>query len=208
MWQQPIDTGVRKLRHTEPRLDTSSGHRREAVTTGRRAVRCYVVKQTGGVRVTRRALLGTAAAAGLAASGCSSRQDTPPAPPRPDPQTVLLTSIIQGKEQLAALYQRAAAKGGAAQLEPFRQRHLAHLTALRKLLPRSSSPAPSASAPPSPQPSDGTAVSVTKLRDAERRAAAARAGQMAGASPALAQLLASIGACEAVHVIALGRLHD
>ncbi|GAA0406782.1 hypothetical protein GCM10009530_68760 [Microbispora corallina] len=179
------------------------------------------MKQTGGVRVTRRALLGTAAAAGLAASGCSSRPAPPPPPARPDPQAVLLASLIRGKEQLVALYQRAELAGGAAaRLEPFRQRHLAHLTALRTMLPHSAAPSPRASSAPAATPaspgasstaspgSSPDAVPVAALRDAERRAAAGRAAQMAGASPALAQLLASIGACEAVHVIALGRLRD
>ncbi|ETK35746.1 hypothetical protein [Microbispora sp. ATCC PTA-5024] len=183
------------------------------------------MKQTGGVRVTRRALLGTAAAAGLAASGCSSRPATPPPPARPDPQAVLLASLIRGKEQLVALYQRAELAGGAAaRLEPFRQRHVAHLTALRTMLPRSAASSPHTSSAPAASPaspgasaaaspdsspdSSPDAVPVAALRDAERRAAAGRAAQMAGASPALAQLLASIGACEAVHVIALGRLRD
>ncbi|WP_432931443.1 hypothetical protein ACQPZZ_11470 [Microbispora sp. CA-135349] len=167
--------------------------------------------------MTRRALLGSAAAAGLAA-GCSSSPRKPAAPAAPDPQTVLLTSLIANKEQLVSLYGRAVAAlpDRAADLEPFRQRHTAHLQALRALLPgsgqgpASSSPAPpvSPSAPASgASPSEGpAAVSVGALRDAERRAASARPGQMAAASPALSQLLASIGACEAVHVVALGRV--
>ncbi|MEV7807625.1 hypothetical protein AB0O28_32215 [Microbispora sp. NPDC088329] len=168
--------------------------------------------------MTRRALLGSAAVAGLAA-GCSSSPRKPAAPAAPDPQTVLLTSLIANKEQLVSLYGRAVAAlpDRAADLEPFRQRHTAHLQALRALLPpgsgqgpASSSPAPPVS-PPAPasgaSPSEGpTAVSVGALRDAERRAASARPGQMAAASPALSQLLASIGACEAVHVVALGRV--
>ncbi|KAB8183400.1 hypothetical protein [Microbispora catharanthi] len=173
------------------------------------------MRHSGGAQVTRRALLGSAAAAGLAAAGCSSAPRKPAAPAPPDPQTVLLTSLIAGKEQLVSLYGRAVAALPArtAALEPFRQRHAAHLQALRALLPAGSgtgtfpaSPAPaSSSASPSERPS---AVSVEALRDAERRAASARPAQMATASPALAQLLASIGACEAVHVVALGRVRD
>ncbi|MBE3010220.1 hypothetical protein IL992_13600 [Microbispora sp. NEAU-D428] len=170
------------------------------------------MRHSGGAQVTRRALLGSAAAAGLAAAGCSSAPRKPAAPAPPDPQTVLLTSLIAGKEQLLSLYGRAASAlpGRAAALEPFRQRHAAHLQALRALLPAGSgtgtfpaSPTPSASASPS-----GSPVSVGALRDAERRAASARPAQMATASPALSQLLASIGACEAVHVVALGRVRD
>ncbi|MBP2702836.1 hypothetical protein JOL79_03335 [Microbispora sp. RL4-1S] len=180
------------------------------------------MRHTGGAAVTRRALLG-AATLGFAAGGCSSRPEKPAASPRPDPQLVLLTSLIQGKEDLVTLYQQAmdARKTGAAALEPFRQRHLAHLAALRRFLPPGAAPGtsgapPSAAGPPSPSPAvksgaesgaEPGAVSVGTLRAAERRAAAARPAQMAGASPALAQLLASIGACEAVHVIALGSTH-
>ncbi|MBB2743423.1 UNVERIFIED_ORG: hypothetical protein FHR35_003245 [Microbispora rosea subsp. rosea] len=174
------------------------------------------MRHSGGAQVTRRALLGSAAATGLAAAGCSSAPRKPAAPAPPDPQTVLLTSLIAGKEQLVSLYGRAVAAlpARAAALEPFRQRHAAHLQALRALLPAANgtgtfpvSPAPpaSSSASPSERPS---AVSVGALRDAERRAASARPAQMATASPALAQLLASIGACEAVHVVALGRVRD
>ncbi|WP_169943932.1 hypothetical protein [Microbispora sp. H11081] len=164
--------------------------------------------------MTRRVLLGSAAMAGLAAVGCSSGTDEPAAPASPDPQTVLLTSLIAGKERLVSLYGSTAAAlpDRAAALEPFRQRHVAHLRALRELLPPAggagtfpASPAPSPS--PSPSPSEERA-SVKALRDAERRAAAARPAQMATASPVLSQLLASIGACEAVHVVALGRVRD
>ncbi|MFF4124839.1 hypothetical protein ACFYYP_15065 [Microbispora rosea] len=174
------------------------------------------MRHSGGARVTRRALLGSAAAAGLAAAGCSSTPEKPAAPASPDPQTVLLTSLIAGKEELVSLYGRAVAAqpARAAALEPFRRRHAAHLQALRALLPAgggagtfpaSSTPPPSSSAPPPQSPS---AASVEALRDAERRAALGRPAQMATASPALSQLLASIGACEAVHVVALGRVRD
>ncbi|MEU6430026.1 hypothetical protein ABZ860_29405 [Microbispora sp. NPDC046973] len=173
------------------------------------------MRHSGGAQVTRRALLGSAAAAGLAAAGCSSAPRKPATPAPPDPQTVLLTSLIADKERLVSLYGRAVAAlpGRAAALEPFRQRHAAHLQALRALLPTESgtgtfppgSPPASPAASPSQSPS---AVSVEALRDAERRAASARPAQMAAASPALSQLLASIGACEAVHVVALGRVRD
>ncbi|WP_147943408.1 hypothetical protein [Microbispora sp. CSR-4] len=176
------------------------------------------MRHSGGPRVTRRVLLGSAAAAGLAAAGCSPAPRKPAAPAAPDPQTVLLTSLITGKEHLVSLYGQAVAArpAQATALEPFRQRHAAHLQALRALLPAGggtfpASPAPPASSSAAPSPSAVSAVSVVSvetLRDAERRAASARPAQMATASPALSQLLASIGACEAVHVVALGRVRD
>ncbi|GLW98026.1 hypothetical protein [Microtetraspora sp. NBRC 16547] len=171
----------------------------------------------GGSTLTRRSLLG-AAAAGVLVSGCSSSPAAKPGPPRPpDPETLLLRSLIADKERTVDLYRRAALSQprSATALQPFAQRHLAHLAAMRRMLPQgaeasalapSASAATSATAAPSPSPSASTGVSLAELRGAERRAAAARPGQMAGASPALSQLLASVGACEAVHVIALGRL--
>lgn len=168
------------------------------------------MERTDGARVTRRMLLG-AAVAGLAAGGCSTRSPEPPPPKPPDPQTVLLISLLRDKEQMITLYRQAASgtEKPAPALEAFRLRHVEHLTALRKLLPednRTGDAAPGTS--PSGSPSPSPAVTVDELRDAERRAAAARPGQMAKASPVLAQLLASIGACEAVHAVALGRLRD
>ncbi|GAA4581856.1 hypothetical protein GCM10023194_14490 [Planotetraspora phitsanulokensis] len=155
--------------------------------------------------LTRRALLGTTVS-GLIVSGCSSLSSGPAAPKPVDPQVVLLRSLIAAKEQMIQLYQRGALSEDvpAAALAPFQERHAAHLAAFRKLLPPDATAAPSPAVTPSPAPT--SAVSVKKLRDAERKAAAGRPAQMAQASPALSQLLASVGACEAVHVMALGGL--
>ncbi len=148
-------------------------------------------------------------------SGCSSSPAVKPrVPGPPDPETLLLRSLIADKEETVALYRRAALSLTklAAELQPFEQRHLAHLAALRRMLPQGAEASAPASADPSgaapsgsPSPS-ASAVSLAGLRGAERRAAAARPGQMEAASPVLSQLIASIGACEAVHVVALGRL--
>ncbi|GII60536.1 hypothetical protein Skr01_06210 [Sphaerisporangium krabiense] len=173
------------------------------------------------VAVSRRAVLrGTAAGAAAAAvAGCSTgqRAATPPRPLPPDPETVLLTEVIADKERIVALYRRAAEPGSrnAAVLLGFQRRHEAHLAELRRRLPRPaapSTPAPSPSgSPPVPSPSSsssepGEKVSIGRLREAERRSAAARPRQIGGVSPALAQLLACIGACEAAHVVALARV--
>jgi hypothetical protein len=156
--------------------------------------------------LTRRALLG-AASVGLVVSGCSAptaKPRTPQKPEPPDHETILLAAVIADKEQMISLYRQTAMSnaGLAAALAPFEQRHAAHLVALRKLVPAG---ATAASQTPSAIVSK---ASPAGLRDAERRAAAARPGQLAGVSPALAQLLASIGACEAVHVLALGELRE
>jgi hypothetical protein len=155
--------------------------------------------------ISRRALLG--ASAGLALAGCAAAPSTESAVPEPpDPQTVLLTGVIAAKEQMVSLYQQATLSDVAlaAALRPFQQRHLAHLVALRRHLPEDAPSAP----PGSPAPVSSTApdVSVAFLRDAESKAAAARSRQLTDASPVLSQLLCSIGACEALHAAALGRL--
>ncbi len=172
-----------------------------------------------GSSLTRRALL-AGAAAGLVVSGCSKpvaepSAATPPGSPEPpDREAILLGSVIAAKEQMISLYRQTAQSdtGLAAALAPFEQRHTAHLAALRELMPAGVTPAASAqpaTSPPATIPPATTAkASLAGLRDAERRAAAARAGQMADVSPLLAQLLASVGACEAVHALALGRVHD
>jgi hypothetical protein len=165
--------------------------------------------------LTRRAVLrGTAAGAvATAVAGCSAGEPAPPATPEPpDRETVLLTKVIQDKEQVVALYRQAAGSGVklAAELRPFQQRHEAHLAALRRRLPPSPSPTAASPAPSPTAPSPASTgspsaakVSVARLRELERRAAATRPRQIGDVSPALAQLLACIGACEAAHAVAL-----
>ncbi|MER5648398.1 hypothetical protein [Streptosporangium sp. NPDC002524] len=159
--------------------------------------------------VSRRALLrgGALGVAAVTVTGCAAEERVPPAAAPPDPETVLLRELIAGKERTVALYASAAS----ARLEPFRQRHEAHLAELRRRLPpapSASAPAPSPSSSPVPSPSGSAAPvvpSVRTLRNMEHRAAALRVRQIEGVSPPLAQLLASIGACEAAHALALSR---
>ncbi|MEU4403958.1 hypothetical protein AB0F88_05490 [Streptosporangium sp. NPDC023963] len=162
--------------------------------------------------VSRRALLrgGALGVAAVTVTGCAAEERVPPAAAPPDPETLLLRELIAGKERTVALYASAAS----ARLEPFRQRHEAHLAELRRRLPPTP-PAPAAvsatAATPAPAPSpsgstpQGGSPSVRTLRDLERRAAALRTRQIEKVSPPLAQLLASIGACEAAHAAALSR---
>ncbi|WP_459798530.1 hypothetical protein [Herbidospora sp. RD11066] len=152
--------------------------------------------------MSRRTLLG--AGAGLVLVGCAKGQEPASAPvsPSPDPQAVLLAGLIEGKEKLVALYQQAALSHVklAPALQPFQQRHLDHLAALRRHLSKPGSPAAT------PTPVVNPEVTVEALKEAERAAAASRPEQAAAAVPVVAQLVASIGACEAVHAQALGRL--
>ncbi|YCK41422.1 hypothetical protein ACNF49_47435 [Actinomadura sp. ATCC 39365] len=157
--------------------------------------------------LSRRAVLAGGAAA---LTACSASGPAGPAAPAPDsPETVLLRQVVADKERTVALYSALIA-GGAESLEPFRARHQAHLAELRKYLPAGTPPAsPPVSSPASPGASPGATPSkspkptLSRLRDVERRAAAQRPRQLAGLSPGVAQLLASIGACEAVHAVSL-----
>ncbi|MGJ6960905.1 hypothetical protein ACSDR0_03265 [Streptosporangium sp. G11] len=156
--------------------------------------------------VSRRALLrgGALGVAAVTVAGCAAEERVPPVAAPPDPETLLLRELIAGKERTVALYAAASAR-----LEPFRQRHEAHLAELRRRLPPAPASAAATPAPsPTPSPSGSAAqgaTSVRALRDLERKAAALRTRQIEGVSPPLAQLLASIGACEAAHALALSR---
>lgn len=150
---------------------------------------------------SRRAVLaGGAALAAL--SGCGTpRGDQQPTPAPENPEHALLRELIADKERVIGLYTTLVA-GGAGKLRPFLDRHQAHLSELRVRYPATAAATPS-TAPPSQQ--SAQKISLTRLRDVERKAAAQRPRQLAGASPALAQLIASIGTCEALHVLSLPR---
>jgi hypothetical protein len=120
---------------------------------------------------------------------------------------VLLKDLIAEKERTIALYSSLISTG-VDDLVPFRDRHQAHLAELRKHVTTAASPSASPSVSPSASPSASSSpskISLSKLRELERKAAALRPRQLAGVSPGVAQLIASIGACEAAHVVALPR---
>ncbi|ACZ85098.1 exonuclease SbcC [Streptosporangium roseum] len=158
--------------------------------------------------LSRRALLrgGALGVAAVVAAGCAAEEPERLRAEPPDPETVLLRQLIAGKEQAVALYSSAAS----AKLAPFRERHEAHLAELRRRLPPDATPAPASPGTPSPSasgtPAPGAKASLRSLQRLEQKAAALRPRQLDGVSPALAQLIASIGACEAAHAVALSRL--
>ncbi|MER6944748.1 hypothetical protein ABT294_12070 [Nonomuraea sp. NPDC000554] len=154
--------------------------------------------------LTRRAVLAGGAAA-AAVTACSTSGSPRPSPVTEPPEQVLLRTLIADKERTVALYSSLVAAGHDA-LAPFRDRHQAHLDELRKhRRPATPSAKPTTPSPSQPTPTATPKTSLPKLRDLERRSAAQRTRQLADASPALAQLIASIGACEAAHVLALPR---
>lgn len=152
------------------------------------------------VAPTRRVVLGGSVAVLATAAGCTTvgRADAP----APGPEVTLLDGVIAEESGLIALYDAvlAAHPGLAGRLRPLRDQHVEHLDVLKRhYVPGSIS----GTATPAPRPTAtapaGRTRAVAAVRDAERRAADARADEVLRASPGLSQLLASIGACEAGH---------
>ena len=144
----------------------------------------------------------------LAVAACSS--GTEPEPPKPDPDLPIRALAADGVRGLVALY---AAVGRAhprlrAELAPLAAETAAHLTALEPPAARQTASAGASTATgatPSPTvavPAKAAAARTALVR-AERHEAALRVTQLASASPALARLLAAIGASEATHATLL-----
>ncbi|WUH96786.1 ferritin-like domain-containing protein [Spirillospora sp. NBC_00431] len=154
--------------------------------------------------VSRRALLGRGALLGGGAlalpwlAGCAAEA----AAPRVD--LPVLVGAIASEQNLVATYEAARSVNAslAGRLDPVLAHHREHLAVLRRhYVPGSGDRADEGGAIPVPRafpvPRGGGALAA--LRDAEDRAARERGAAAAKAGPALAQLLASIGACEAGH---------
>ena len=147
----------------------------------------------------------------LAAAGCRSSEafagpDPLAGPPRPSPDVITLEAVIAAESNLIDLY-KTAISGDSRATAPLLTQHEQHLAQLqaRLVLPQ---PASSAAGQQSPVPGVTTVaparVTAARLRAAERLSAADLVRQLAGVEPALAQLFASIAACHATHVAALG----
>ncbi|MFI0485887.1 ferritin-like domain-containing protein [Actinomadura sp. 9N215] len=156
--------------------------------------------------VSRRALLGRGAVLGGGAlvlpwlAGCAAEA----AAPRAD--LPALVGAIASEQNLIATYEAARSmnRSLAGRLDPVLAHHREHLDVLKRhYVPGSGDRADEGGAIPAPRASSvprGGGVLVT-LRDAEDRAAKERRAEAAKAGPGLAQLLASIGACEAGHAM-------
>lgn len=150
--------------------------------------------------LNRRTVFGgvLAAVAALGVSGCRG-SDWYPSEISPDES--LLRSVIAEKRWLIARY-TALLDGGRgddpALYEEFRTHHERHLAVLRERLPGLGATASDPSASPDAFPTpDGD---VQGVRMAEKAAAANRLRQLGEVTdPSLAQLFASIGACETGH---------
>jgi hypothetical protein len=121
----------------------------------------------------------------------------------------VLTGVIAAEEHLVALYEavRTAHSGLSARLGPLLTHHRAHLSALRRHYrpgTYSTSPSPVPTAPRPPAVPGQATRALAALRLADRPAPAARAKEVERVEPGFAQLLASIGACEAGHARGAG----
>jgi hypothetical protein len=160
--------------------------------------------------VTRRSVLAASLAAPLlAAAGCGGPAAATPPIRRPS-DVEILREAITAKKNLIGAYTAVLAShpdlGG--QLEPLLADNRAHLAELQRRLIEPSRQAQTGTAGPSRQPSPPPApadrnAALTALRSAERTAAGTHVAQLRTVTPSLAQLLASIAACEATHEVAL-----
>jgi hypothetical protein len=165
----------------------------------------------------RRALLAATAALPVLAAGCRG-VGALAAPPRPAPDVALLRAVISAEELMVARYAEAVRLAGAgatagraggrefhALLAALLGQHRAHLAALkgRLIVPAGSPYPPPRRSGPAPALPAARHKLAARLSAAEHAASARLAGQLLDAPPALAELLASISAAEATHVLAL-----
>jgi hypothetical protein len=163
----------------------------------------------------RRVMLTAAVAVPLLLAGCKGVGALGPLPTLA-PDVVSLDHAITAEELMVARYQTALGvltgrPHITALLAALLAEHQAHLVQLRSRLilpPRlatdSPSPSPSSQPVPVPPPAGVTQV-LAELTAAERAACARLARQLLDAPPELAQLMASIGASEATHIVVLAR---
>lgn len=161
----------------------------------------------GGQELTRRSLLGSTVLGGtlLFGAGCA---DPNAAEEPPDVELATLRTAIATEESLIALYNaaRKAEPRLAGRLRPQLHHHQSHLARLNSRVAEASpSPSPTKAAPKPPRLPNGSGAVLRALRKAERAASQERTRHLARVSPSLAQLLASIAACEYAH---LGTLSD
>jgi hypothetical protein len=152
----------------------------------------------------------------LAATGCRSEQafagpDPLAGPPPPSPEVITLESVIAAEASLIQAYKTAisgdppatARPGDLAILLTQHEQHLAQLRA-RLVLPPVTRAAAGQDRTPAAITAAPARVTVARLRATERGSAARLVRQLTTVEPALAQLFASIAACHATHVAALG----
>lgn len=127
------------------------------------------------------------------------------APPTPSPETQMLLHAAGAERNLIWMYDRAITdySGLAATLAPLRAEHEAHLAQLRARVIEPPGKQVPAAVTAKPALGATQAEALVQLRGAERGAVNTLMGRLAGASPSLAQLYASIAASEATHASVL-----
>lgn len=171
---------------------------------------------------SRRLVLAAAAAGSLTIAGCKGITALGPVP-KPGPDVVTLEHAIAAEELMVARYRSAvkalaAAGSGSgtagaskavrakAAVSAILTEHEAHLDQLRSRLvlpPRLATAKPRPSPVPPPLPAGRHAI-LARLAGAETSASDRLIGWLADVPPPLAQLMASIAASEAAHVVVLG----
>ena len=140
----------------------------------------------------------------LALSGCKGPAVLG-APPVVSQQTQALLHAVTAEQNLIWIYDKvmSAYSGLAATLAPLRAEHAAHLAQLRARVvepPGKQVPGTVTARPPV---AATQAAALAQLRAAEQAAVNAQMGRLATAPGSLAQLYASIAACESTHVSVL-----
>jgi hypothetical protein len=172
-----------------------------------------VTDESAGAGLSRRRVLGSAAATlPLLLTACKGVQVLG-TPPSPAPAIVLLRATIAAEQLMvatcaAAIAQlRASGTAGAgsalAAVRTVQAEHSEHLAQLRsRLIVPAGAPSPRASPVPTPSALAGSSAAdiLTALEHAEQAASDRLIGELAGLPPTLAQLFASIAASEATHV--------
>ncbi|WP_395108721.1 hypothetical protein [Actinomadura sp. SCN-SB] len=164
--------------------------------------------------VSRRAVVGGGAALAVPLlAGCGGGGDPEDGHAHaPDPAVPLLLGVMAAERDLIASYEaaRRAHASLARHLDRPLAHHREHLAVLRRhYVPGTGARAHEGGALPAPrvvQAPGKASEALKELREAEARAAAARVAEVSRATPGLAQLLASIGACEAGHAAVLSRV--
>ncbi|WP_017608712.1 hypothetical protein [Nocardiopsis xinjiangensis] len=152
----------------------------------------------------------TVAGASVAAvAGCGT-VDWYPSDTTPDEH--VLRSLLREKERMLVRYEHALVEGSGPSdlLARVSENHRTHLDALTEALPEDAEPTPpTEEGSPEPVPADedpdlAEAPSPAALRAMEAAAAGARSDQAAAVTDrGLAQLIGSVGACEAGHAYLL-----
>jgi hypothetical protein len=128
------------------------------------------------------------------------------APPTVSPQTRMLLHAVTAEHNIIWLYNKVLTtySGLAPVLEPLRAEHEAHLTQLRSRVIEPPGKTVTTAVTAKPQVAATSAAALGQLKAAEQQAVTTLMSRLAGASPSLAQLYASIAASEATHVTVLG----